>query len=536
MKDFQTLIWLDKCSRLFERFNIDYTALRCILQMKFTMDARRVPTVFHDHKPKEGNQFLKSLWMYALISLMLIPFIVIGDAYFYQMSFMFSVLMFVAMLTMISDFSTVLLDVRDKTMLNTKPVNNRTITAAKAIHVMIYMSFVVGTLTVIPLLVGLFHHGIIFFLLFLIEIIFVSFFILIFTALIYLFVLRFFDGEKLRDMINYMQILLSFSIFIGYQLVARSFQFMDFQFSYTFEWWQLLIPPMWYGALYEMVLHQQWDVSLFVLSLLGLIIPIIAFIIYLKCIPSFERNMEKLMAESKGQRSKGRIAAFLATIVSKNRTERAFYQFANRMMNSEREFKLKVYPSIGMTLVIPFLFFFNEFSGESTFDLANSMFYMSIYFTLLTVPVGVSMIRFSAKYEGGWIYRVAPIQQKRDIYTATLKAILIKLFVPIFLLESVIFVMIFSSRIIFSLIIIALTAPIIAVITYLMIHGRRLPFTESYQGQQQSAMLVFPAMLFLGVFAMFHIILTNLNYGEWIYLFVLLIGNVIVWRLAFLRV
>lgn len=68
------------------------------------------------------------------------------------------------MTSMISDFSSVLLDVRDRSILSTKPIATKTVNAAKFMHIFIYLAYLTIALTTIPLLVGLFTQGIIFFL------------------------------------------------------------------------------------------------------------------------------------------------------------------------------------------------------------------------------------------------------------------------------------------------------------------------------------------------------------------------------------
>ena len=255
MRDFQSLKFLALFKHVFIKLGIDYEAMKKILRIKLTMDERRVPTIFNDtRKKKDGNQFLKSLWIYGLYGLMLIPFIVFGDNYIFQMSIVFGMIMFILMTSMIADFSSVLLDVRDKNILHTKPISGKTISAAKIVHVMIYMSFITGAFVAIPLVVGLFRHGLVFTLIFLAELLLTMLFVVVFTSLLYLFVLRFFDGERLKDIINYVQILFSVGVIIGYQILIRSFEFVDLDFTYTFSWWHLFIPPIWYGAPFELLL------------------------------------------------------------------------------------------------------------------------------------------------------------------------------------------------------------------------------------------------------------------------------------------
>src|SRR5690606_1883027 len=135
MREFRTLAILSKFRRLFIKAGIDYDAMETILRMKLTMDGRRTPSIFNGQKKKEGNQFLKSLWISGLYGLMVIPFLLFGDGhYIVQMSLVFGIIMFILATTMVSDFSSVLLDVRDKTVLQTKPVSSKTINTAKTVH------------------------------------------------------------------------------------------------------------------------------------------------------------------------------------------------------------------------------------------------------------------------------------------------------------------------------------------------------------------------------------------------------------------
>ncbi|MFP3472199.1 hypothetical protein R0J90_19295, partial [Micrococcus sp. SIMBA_144] len=82
------------------------------------------------------------------------------------------VLMFLIMTAMISDFSSVLLDVRDQTVIGTRPVDHRTISAARAIHVTVYLFFLTAPILSVPLVVGIVQFGVIFALLFSVTVLF----------------------------------------------------------------------------------------------------------------------------------------------------------------------------------------------------------------------------------------------------------------------------------------------------------------------------------------------------------------------------
>ncbi|WP_334313813.1 hypothetical protein [Aquibacillus koreensis] len=510
--------------------------MRKILAMKLTMDQRRVPTIFNQSKNKEtGNQFFKSLGLYALYGLILIPFIVMGDHYVFQMSIVFGISMFILMTSMISDFSTVLLDVRDKAILDTKPVKKKTISASKIVHVSIYMIQLTGAFALIPIIVSIFVKGILFGLIFILEIILIGLFIVVLTALVYIFILRFFNGERLKDIINYVQILLSVGIAVGYQVLIRSFEFVDLDVTFHFQWWHIFIPPMWYGAPFELILNQNGSKAIILFSILALIVPLISIFIYALLVPSFERNLQKLLNNSgDNKKKKLRVDRFWQKVMCRTKEERTFYLFAIRMMKQEREFKLKVYPLLGMSFIFPFIFVANFLSMESFGDLSNTKMYLTIYFINIIIPSIVHMVKFSGKYKGAWIYRATPIQDQASIYRATLKAFLVKLYFPVFFVTSIVFVSIHSFTIILDLAVVLAVAFLHTIISYKALNNELYPFSQSFAFAQETNVANNILMMIIGgVFAGIHFIASVIPFGLYGYLVILIVVNLVLWQKGF---
>lgn len=537
MSKFYTLTFIDKFQRLFTMAGVNYPLMRKMLEMKLLMDRRRVPTVFsgNDNKKNQdndSNQFLKSLWIYGFIGLVFIPFLFIQDSYIFPMSLIFAILMFILMTSMISDFSQVLLDIRDKNILNTKPVDKRTINTAKIIHVSIYMFFLTATITGIPLVISLFARGFMFFFVFLGQIILIDMLIVVVTALLYILILRFFDGEKLKDIINYVQIMLSISIIVGYQLVIRSFEFIDITFAFSPEWWQIFVPPIWYGAVFELILNGETNAHYMTFTALALFLPFLSLYIYVKSIPSFEGNLEKLSSSEKSkEKIAGSLKKAIVKMICRDKEERAFFNFSMIMMKNERDFKLKVYPSIGLSLVFPFLIIFQSFNEFSLDEIAGNRSFLSIYVAALMVPTVILMLRYSENYQGAWIYDVLPIQRKRAIFRGTLKALLVKLFLPVYLLISTVFLILFTPSILLDLVIAGLGTCVYAVICYKAINGNELPFAESFKlAQQTDGWKIFLLFFPIGGFVGIHFWMTTIEYGVHGYGVLLLIVNWVLWR------
>lgn len=543
MSKFMSLRILDFFRPVFRLFAVDYPVMRKILALKLMMDQRRPPTILSgSNKKPKGNLFLKSLGVYALYGLILIPFLFLGNNLLFQMSILFGVSMFILMTTMISDFSSVLLDVRDKTILQTKPVSKRTISAARVVHIAIYMTMLTGAFIAIPALVILGTKGFLFFLLFMAVLLLLVLFVIALTALIYIFILRFFSGERLKDIINYMQIVLALGIIIGYQVLIRSFDFVDMDFVYMSSWWHLFIPPMWFGAPFEMLFNGNFSGMMIVLVLLAIILPIMAIAVYAKLMPSFERNLQKLMEEARGgKKKKKRLDHFWAKVVCHQREERLFFRFASDMLAREREFKLKVYPVVGMALVFPFIFMFNSLStGGSYQDMTEGYSYFGIYFTGIMLATAIHTMGSSANYKGSWIFQATPVNAYKSIYSAALKAFLVKLFVPVYGLLSIIFLFIFSVKAVPDLLVALVTLVLCSLLAYKLFAKNDYPFSDPFESMQEGGgtAVYFLFMFVIGGFALVHffIFLISAAIGDialYVYLAILCLVTFFSWRTTF---
>lgn len=540
MKDFKTLQLLDKFQFIFHKIGVDYAAMRQILYIKLLLDERKAPTFFNEAATKNNEEkkygYIKTLWIYTLMGLILIPFMAFGDNYLFQMSITYAMFIFIIMTTLISEFSSVLLDIRDRSILYTKPISEKTVNVAKFMHILIYLTYLTIAFTAIPLVVALIKQGVLFFLITVLEIVLINIFVVVLTALLYLVILRFFDGEKLKDIINYVQIGLSLVLMIGYQFVVRSFEFVNLDVVVEMHWWSVLLIPMWFASVYEVVLHANYSLLPIVFTMLSVIIPIVSMWLYIKLIPVFERNLQKLLSTSKSkQEHTYRLKQILLKVICTSNDERAFFRFSSLMMKQERDFKLKVYPSLGFALVVPFIFIVNNVMSDDV-DFTTSMSYLTIYASLLMVPTAVIMLGHSAKYKAAWIYKSFPVHDYTDFKKGSLKAFLVKLFTPLYLLLSIAFCIIYGVRIIPDLLVVLFVSFLYTVVCYVS-YGSNMPFSKPFNeiGDAQgwrSLILMIPVAAMAGI----HYLMTsNLTYGTLIYLGILIIVNLCVWKIVFRR-
>lgn len=527
---------LDLFKPIFNRMDVDYQSLRSILNMKLVLDSRRTSTVLQGgaEQKKERNNFLYSLGFYLLMGLIMVPFIIIGENYIFQMSMVFGVFMFFMMTSLVADFSSVLLDLRDKEILLSKPISSQTLNVAKFLHIAYYIFMTSLALVGPALLVSLFRKGFLFFLLFLFEIVLIDLFLIVVTGILYLLILRFFDGEKLKDIITYVQIGLTLAITVGYQLLARAFTFVDIdKINFEAGTWAYLLPPIWFSAPFELVFNNNSETSTIVYSLLALVVPIAAIVFYIRSIPEFESNLQKLNDTGGIRKDEGRLARFLSKLFTNDEEERNLYSFARNMMKNEREFKLKVYPNLGFGLIFPFLMMLPTVMDSTLLEIRNSGNFLSLYLIAFVILGIVQYLPYSSDYRGAFVFRVSPIKDTTSIYKGALKAGFIHLFTPVFLFEGIIFLLIFGLRIVPDLVLIYLNISIATVLIYKIIN-KDIPFSRDFERVRKGKFVeVFLSSALVFVFFLAHYFVSKLKFGVYIFIVASIFINILVWKKGF---
>jgi hypothetical protein len=545
MKNFTVLVMLDKFKVIYEKLGVNYKTMRMILQIKLTMDGRRVSTVMRNNKKaddsKDKNNYLSLLTMNLFMSIFIGLIMVSGMASMVATNIVIGINLFMMVSLMISDFSAVLLDVGEKNILLPKPIDSKTFNAAKTTHICIYLMGLSLSLNLIPLAFGTFKYGPLFFVIFSIESILAVFIVIAVTALLYTLVLIFFDGEKLKDIINYFQILLAFVFAFGYQLVIRVFNPINMNSEYVPKFWHALLPSMWFAAPFGIYIDGNKQSFLIFLFALGVVGPIFLITIYIKAVvPYFEKNLQKLN-ENGGNVSKTseNRKEFIARLVCRDKVEKSMFKFTQNMIATERNLKLKVYPTLAMAVFMPVLFIFMERgNGKSFMDNVQTGYggkiHLLMYMSIFLLCFCTAFINNSDSYKGAFIYKVLPIENPDIILKGAIKGTIFKLIIPLYILEATVFLILKGPTIIIDLIVMFLALLILSLV-FFKLSNKAMPFSIKF-ATADSVKLIRPSIItsmLLGVFAIIHIVIRNNMVFVGIYAGVLLIVNVILWRISF---
>ncbi|MCB2309059.1 ABC transporter permease [Clostridium estertheticum] len=544
MKNFTVLKILDKFQFIYVKLGVNYKVMRMILKVKLTMDGRRVSNVMGKNKKsgesRDKNNYLSLLMFNAFISIF-IGLIMNSDMPAMKATnIVIGINLFMMISLMISDFSAVLLDVTEKSILLPKPIDNKTFNAAKTTHICIYLAGLTLSLNLIPLVIGTIKYGALFFVIFFIENILSVLIVITLTSLLYTIVLKFFDGEKLKDIINYFQILLAFVFAFGYQLVARVFNVSNMNSEYIPKLWHVILPSMWFAAPFGILIDGNKQPILMYLLVLAVVGPIVLIVLYFKkVVPYFEKNLQKLNAKggTVGRRSENR-KEFIAGIVCKDNIEKSMFKFTQNMIATERSLKLKVYPTLAMAVFMPVLFVFMDRNDKSLLDNIQNGFggkiHLLIYISIFLLCFCTAFINNSDSFKGAFIYKVLPIENPGVILKGAVKGTIFKLIIPLYLLDSIVFLILKGPLIIIDLVVMFLVLLILSLV-YFKLSNKAMPFSVKF-ATTDSGKLIMPSIvtsLLLGIFAGIHIAIRNNIIFICVYGIVLLIANVILWKTSF---
>lgn len=546
MNDFASLKVLDRFSFAFEKMGVDYKDMRKILQMKFTLDSRRV-TVMERNKGKKGEEeksFFQKYWGYGFLGSINAMVFFLGDTPFIGATTYFTVLMFLLISTLISDFSSIMLDLKDKAILMTKPIDKKTLSMARFIHVFVYILSMMLFLGGPGVLVAGYRFGLEFSLLMAGMLVIIAFISMFSTSLLYTLLLKRFDGEKLKDVINGFQIAMSITLSVGYQFAVRVFDVVDSKMVFTPKWWAFLIPPVWFGAPFEMLYFGRFEGIYLGLFITGIVVSVVSLFVHFKIIvPNFEGYLSKL--ETGGEKSVKRpvrdaINRRVARVISFKRVERAFIRFTQVMLTKERSTKLRIYPSLALGIALPIILMVsNSIDRDSVLAsmgaIRNYKNVLYFYLTMAMLSPVIPLIKYSDSYKGAWIYRVLPIEDENTAMEGAFKGAILSYSIPVFAVVGLISLSLFGTDVILDLLLMYM-AGLTASLALVGQSSAAFPFSEKFvqsENQSDSFGATMIGFTVIGIFAGLHIFLIDNRTAIAIITDVAIVIDYLSWRRIF---
>ncbi len=513
------LRFLDLFKGIYRVTGADYGHVRAIVDVKLTMDNRR-QHISARKKPTDepSNTFLLTILFYSLFGAFIAAGLYGVTSFALAMMMFFSYLMVMVVMTLITDFSSILLDTSDNTIILPRPVSSRSLFAARITHIFLYLGQITLGLCLFPAVMVLIKFGPFIFCVFLLITLLAILASVFLTNTFYLLILQFASEEKLKNVINYFQIGIAVLIMAGYQLLPRLASRLELEtFEFHIQWWNVFVPPIWMACAMEMIFQDQYDLPHISLTFLAVIIPVFGFYLVNKYLtPVFTRKlgiMEIETRQSVARTKKENWTKYISSWLTKPGIERAAFEIIYLIIGRDRKIKLKIYPVFGYVFIFGLIFIFRSKEDIATAfaSMPQSNYHIFLlYLCFMVLQVAINEIPYSDDFKASWIYFSAPIDKPGLVLSGVMKAIFVRLFIPAYLLIACVVVAIWGLPVLFDIVFAAFNN-VLMLLCLITVNKRFLPLSMAPNARNQAGSFMRSMMLLvlIGIMGVGHYLLSG---------------------------
>ena len=504
---------------LWRTMGADIDQLSAILHVRLILDDRKPVTLMRNQKQKKDRKYGSAtnfVLSMAMGIFYMFPLLVVHDRIF-SLTIYFFLFLSVVTFMLITDFSNVLFDARDKYILFPRPVNDKTLVLARLLHVFIYLFRVILPMALPGWIVLGIADGWKSALLFPLPLLLLVFLTLFLVNGVYLLVLRLAKPEKFQDVINYFQVFTSVIFFAVVYLVPRTFDRSDpLDLNIVNFSWLKYTPPYWLAVCWSWIGEPVALSGSGVYSILAIIVPLSCIFLLVRYLaPQFTQRIGGIDVVETGPRpisgnakAKGRLYHKLANTFNGTDEAKAGFIMGWLQTSRSRSFRMRVYPSFAF---IPIYFIYlilqnKETSFSDTYaHLGDThMNLMLMYMSSFVMITALTYLSVSDQYKAAWVYTASPVAIPGRIMIGALKALLVKFFLPFFSLISIFVIYTWGISSVWD-ILLAFVNVLVFILSIARINFRFLPFSILEQMKQSGSRviksmlsLLIPALLGLG--------------------------------------
>ncbi len=434
----QLLVLLERIAR---RFGIDPHQYWHLLRISLLLDFRRQSALSSGQSTPSA--LLTTCLVYGLFSLLFALFTFrVLDSFHYSLIFLSYSMLMIAFIVL-SEFGATIVSPDDYEILGHRPLASRTYFAVKLSNLLFYILLIGSALNVFPALFGAFSESAerLFPLIYFPVALLACLFSAMLVVLLYGALLRVINYEKFKDALVYVQIIFSFILFFGYQVLLGTISYWERAAEIGSRRALLIVPPGWFAGLVQVGLG-RWERDFVLWAGWGMLMTGFLVSAGLRSFSlDYSLHLARLRAATAERRRaqplfRRRIAHALEWLLARSPEERTAFYFVGRMLRRDRMLKLRLYPALGF----PLAFIVLGIMEKSLTDpfLPGKKFPSAAFLTVLVGPLLVmnfqALLPYSPEHAAAWLFRVTPVRDLVRFFAGVRKAFLVTLLLPLFLL------------------------------------------------------------------------------------------------------
>jgi len=522
---------------LYDRLKIDRRQLRAILTAKLTMDNRRQSALSGGKKKTVSSASLTMMFGQLVLGLIMLITLFVVEDMATKLSFFMASFNLMVCFTLISDFTSVLIDTRDNLIILPKPVSDATFTTGRLLHIAIRIAIIVIPLAAPGCIAAAVMRGAFVVPPFILMIMLATLLDIFLINAVYLLILKITTPAKFQSVIGYVQIIFMMLVMFSGQIVPRMIgkSILSGVSVQEIPFFRFM-PPFWFADACVTLSGGGYTAGSIISLALAVSVPLLSLWIVVKFFaPSFNQKLGMItggVSEQRGEKTTSRKKSFLRHIagwITASGAERAGFLFTARMISRSRDFKMKVYPSYGNMTIIIFLLLWNPVSdGVGLTDpKLLPILMMSLYMCCLPLGTAFMYVAYSDRFRASWIFFITPLDKPGTIISGAAKYMVVIFIIPFVIPLTIIGIVLFGFPAFPNLILGAVNLLVIASFLTLLFF-RKLPFTEDTETVSKGENLIHTLlfMVVLGIIGAAHWLLSGV---PWVVYLWIVLSTIIVW-------
>jgi hypothetical protein len=419
---------------ILNKYNVDRDILLQLWKTQLRMEFRKAAK----NSSVSGISKLGLLGQLLFYIFMSFPLSVMAMVYKDLYSYSFLVMSFTMVFTFLSvmmEYSAVLLNLDDYMVIGCRPVSSNTYALAKILNILSYTLILTIPLILLPSIILSYKYlpmpllGILIFLIYLLSTITV----VCLLSFFYVYLLKIIPPAKLKIILQYTQLFLAVIVFTGYQFVpimAASHIQNHIQLS---QLWYLAILPMgWYAGVCSLLAGVTTPVNYYSLAAVILLTPIAFYLGIVQTGRFYLGSMAKQTFDSEVKVVEKEKASKLGLLYSwlKSEHSKAGFMLIATYMRRDHRLRMVIIPYLVMIVVMIVTLRFGKAGKEFIYIITG-------YVPVIIIQI-YQQVSMNEDWKGSWIYHSSPLRWDNFIWGARM-AINLYIIIPLLIFMLLIF-------------------------------------------------------------------------------------------------
>lgn len=488
---------------------VDSHLLRAILKVRFKLDDRRNRVGYQQSTSNESSSYLRRIVLvYLFFGLMMGIMLASLASLFLALTVIYGFMLAVLGLALIADLSTVLIDTTDLPILRPRPIDGRTLLAARILHLFFYLGLLGLSLGAVTIIVGFFKVGPFFPIPFIAGIFATILFAFAAAQFLYSVGMDVLGSQRFREVVGYLQAGLTVLMIVLYLGITR---LMDVDLSKVLTLdsapWLHYVPPAWLAGMVAELSGKGFPGAGTLAVTAGGVTLLALILLFRFAGPRFDRQLDRLEfggdQRKKKPKAGGAVPATGVALVEKRERrrigvarwlapdpqERAAYRLTATLMRRERGFRMRTLPMLGIIVVYAGWFLLNEDKSiaQTLSELpGTSRHLIVLYMAQFFMITPLMNMRFARNWRASWVYRALPFQRPGLILMGAFKALIVRLVLPMYLVLAFGIVLPIWGLRVLPDIVFAGIAGVVVLLIMSQLPGLHYPFAEEFSAKEAS--------------------------------------------------